>query len=89
MPQVFVKTFGCQANKSDSERILGDYLSRGYSETSNWHEADEVVINTCSVRQSAEDRVTGFLLNIDKYFAGKERPKIILTGCMLHLRKRR
>ena len=88
MPQVFVKTFGCQANKSDSERILGDYLSRGYSETSNWHEADEVVINTCSVRQSAEDRVTGFLLNIDKYFADKPRPKIILTGCMLHFKEK-
>ena len=88
MPQVFVKTFGCQANKSDSERILGDYLSRGYTETDNWHEADEIVINTCSVRQSAEDRVTGFLLNIDKYFAGKERPKIILTGCMLHFKEK-
>lgn len=95
MPKVFLRTFGCQANKSDSERILGDYLSRGYSETTSWHEADEIVINTCSVRQSAEDRVTGFLLNIDKYFSGKTRPacrkarpKIILTGCMLHFNEK-
>ena len=88
MPSVFINTFGCQANKSDSERILGDYLSRGYTEVSNWRSADEIVINTCSVRQSAEDRVTGFLLNVDKFFAGKQRPKIILTGCMLHFNEK-
>lgn len=86
MPLVFFRTFGCQANKSDSERILGDYLARGYQETSDWKLADEIVINTCSVRQSAEDRVKGFLVNIDKYIeqSQKPKPKIILTGCMLH-----
>ena len=95
MPSVFINTFGCQANKSDSERILGDYLSRGYTEADTWKEADEIVINTCSVRQSAEDRVTGFLLNVEKFFAGKirpacrkARPKIILTGCMLHFNEK-
>ncbi|KKU45571.1 MAG: tRNA-i(6)A37 thiotransferase protein MiaB [Microgenomates group bacterium GW2011_GWA2_46_7] len=88
MSSVFINTFGCQANKSDSERILGDYLSRGYVEVDNWRLADEIVINTCSVRQSAEDRVTGFLLNVDKFFAGKQRPKIILTGCMLHFNEK-
>lgn len=89
MPSVYVKTFGCQSNKSDSERVLGDYVSRGYQETQEWREADEIVINTCSVRQSAEDRVTGFLLNVEKYFnePGKSKPKIILTGCMLHIKE--
>ncbi|HOX96235.1 MAG TPA: MiaB/RimO family radical SAM methylthiotransferase [Candidatus Woesebacteria bacterium] len=86
MPQVFIRTFGCQANKSDSERILGDYQARGYTETNKWQQADEIVLNTCSVRQSAEDRVRGFLLNLSKYFnqPGKSKPKVILTGCMLH-----
>lgn len=86
MPSVYIKTFGCQANKSDSERILGDYFSRGFIETSRWQEADEIVINTCSVRQAAEDRVRGFLENLNKYLevTGKEKPKVILTGCMLH-----
>lgn len=89
MPSVYIKTFGCQSNKSDSERVLGDYVSRGYQETQEWREADEIVINTCSVRQSAEDRVTGFLLNVEKYFSepGKSKPKIILTGCMLHIKE--
>jgi len=90
MPLVYLKTFGCQANKSDSERILGDYLSRGFSETASWKTADEIVLNTCSVRKSAEDRVVGLLLNIEKYFSGekKPRPKVILTGCMLHLKEK-
>lgn len=86
MSSVYIKTFGCQANKSDSERILGDYFSRGFTEAQKWQDADEIVLNTCSVRQSAEDRVRGFLLNLDKYLekTGKRKPKVILTGCMLH-----
>ena len=86
MPSVFIKTFGCQANKSDSERILGDYFARGFKEVKDAREADEIVLNTCSVRQSAEDRVRGFIVNLNKFLAetGKNKPKIILTGCMLH-----
>lgn len=83
----FIKTFGCQANKSDSERIAGDYSARGYEVSPSWKEADEIVINTCSVRERAEDRVKGFLLNVEKHFdnpATAGRPKIILTGCMIH-----
>lgn len=91
MKYFFIKTFGCQANKSDSERIAGDYISRGFKETNNWKIANEIVVNTCSVRQRAEDRVRGFLLNVDKHFSSTEpsqqqqsKPKIILTGCMVH-----
>ncbi len=84
MKKYFIVTFGCQANKSDSERIEGDYLARGYSPAKSWQEADEIVINTCAVRQRAEDRVKGFLLNVEKYFSSHQKPKIILTGCMVH-----
>ena len=85
----FIKTFGCQANKSDSERIAGDYQARGFSQSQTWQTATEIVINTCSVRQRAEDRVKGFLLNVEKYFTygvepRRPLPKIILTGCMIH-----
>src|SRR3989344_5283496 len=82
----FVHTFGCQANKSDSERIAGDYAARGYEEAKSWKTADEIVINTCAIRQRAEDRVKGLLLNIEKYFHSLHlpKPKIILTGCMIH-----
>lgn len=82
----FIHTFGCQSNKSDSERIAGDYEARGFVEAAGWRSCDELVINTCAVRQRAEDRARGFLHNVVTYFAEKEirRPKIILTGCMTH-----
>ena len=82
----FIKTFGCQANKSDSERIAGDYDARGYQETNNWRQADEIIVNTCAVRQMAEDRAQGFLYNVITHFnqLKQTRPKIIFTGCMTH-----
>lgn len=86
MPTFYIHTFGCQSNKSDSERIAGDYLARGYTEAKNWQECDELVINTCAVRQRAEDRAQGFLYNVTEYFKNSPQqiPKIILTGCMVH-----
>lgn len=82
----YIHTFGCQANKSDSQRLAGDYQARGYVEADDWRECDELVVNTCAVRQRAEDRAQGFLHNVGVYFnqAGFQRPKIILTGCMTH-----
>lgn len=80
----FIKTFGCQQNKSDSERLAGDYEARGWRQAESWQSADNIIINTCAIRQSAEDRVRGLLRNIEEYFQGKKKPKIILTGCMTH-----
>ncbi|MFC1653542.1 MiaB/RimO family radical SAM methylthiotransferase [Patescibacteria group bacterium] len=87
----FIKTFGCQQNKSDSERIEGDYLARGCKEVKDWQKADEIVVNTCAVRQRAEDRARGFLNNVVKHFekTKKNKPKIILTGCMTHHGKKK
>lgn len=82
----FIHTFGCQANKSDSERIAADYEARGMTEAKSWQECDQLVVNTCAIRQRAEDRARGFLHNVVEHFKerGKRRPKIILTGCMTH-----
>jgi tRNA-2-methylthio-N6-dimethylallyladenosine synthase len=82
----FIHTFGCQSNKSDSERIAGDYEARGYVEASDWRTCDELVVNTCAIRQRAEDKAKGFLHNVVVHFntLGTQRPKIILTGCMTH-----
>jgi tRNA-2-methylthio-N6-dimethylallyladenosine synthase len=72
-------TIGCQMNKSDSERIAGYLEELGYSQSDNKYQADLVVVNTCGVRQSAEDRVYGIVPRIKK-----ENPavKIILAGCL-------
>ncbi|MEA3355353.1 MAG: radical SAM protein [Patescibacteria group bacterium] len=80
----FIYTFGCQANKSDSERIAGDYQARGFEPAKNPESADEIIINSCSVRQRAEDRVVGLIHNLSKQFNSNSKPKIILTGCMIH-----
>lgn len=71
-------------NKADSERIAGDYQSRGFKEVKDILKADQIVINTCSVRQRAEDRVDGLIKNLEKKLKNKNKPKIILTGCMIH-----
>lgn len=82
----YIKTFGCQSNKSDSERIEGDYVSRGFQLVDSWKDASEVILNTCAVRQRAEDRARGFLRNIETWVeeTGNPKPKVILTGCMTH-----
>ncbi|MEW6407357.1 MAG: tRNA (N6-isopentenyl adenosine(37)-C2)-methylthiotransferase MiaB [Patescibacteria group bacterium] len=75
----FIYTFGCQMNKSDSERIAGFLENQNFVMVKNFKEADWVILNTCSVRQSAEDRVFGLIKNLKKL---KNRPKIAITGCM-------
>lgn len=80
----YIQTLGCQANKADSERVAGYLQSRGYKPTEEMTEADYVVINTCSIRQSAEDRVLS-LVNDKLALLKQSRPamKIVLTGCMV------
>lgn len=79
-PKYFIKTFGCQANHADSERISGYYKSKGFDEATALSLADEIIINTCSIRQSAEDRVKGLVKNLK---SKTKSPKITLTGCMV------
>jgi len=66
-------------NKSDSERIAGYLENLGYKESDNRKEAELVIITTCGVRQSAEDRVYGLVPKIKKE---NKRARIILTGCL-------
>lgn len=81
----FIKTFGCQANKADSERIAASLEKKGYKATLNIKEADLVVINSCSVRQSAENRIGGLVRNLSLQRKETGKPeKIILTGCTLY-----
>lgn len=76
----YIKTFGCQQNLADSQRIASYYISRGYKLAKTLKLASEVIINTCMIRQSAEDRVTGLVKNIA---SSTIKPKIVITGCMV------
>jgi tRNA A37 methylthiotransferase MiaB len=79
----FIKTFGCQANEADSERVAGYLEEQGLEPARLIKQADWVVINTCMVRQMAEDRVYGLLRNLETQKGATGRPgKIIVTGCL-------
>ena len=82
-PVAFVDTYGCQQNEADSERIRGYLAEMGYSFTQDENEADVIVINTCAVREHAEDRVLG---NVGALVHTKRRKPsqiICLCGCMM------
>ncbi|MBI2051415.1 radical SAM protein [Candidatus Roizmanbacteria bacterium] len=83
----FIKTFGCQQNHADSERVASGFKARGFSEAKNYNDANYIVINTCMIRQSAEDRVYGLVRNLGVIKKQKEKRKeflkIIVTGCMV------
>lgn len=79
----FVETFGCQMNYHDSERLSGLLESEGYERTDDEGRADLVVINTCSVREKAEEKLYSRLGEVRE--AAKEagnRPTIAVTGCV-------
>lgn len=83
----FIKTFGCQQNIADSERIAAAFEARGMEPVTTYEDANYVVINTCMVRESAENRVYGLVNNLkqikQKKIQQKEVYKIIVTGCMV------
>jgi len=84
MKKYFIKTFGCQANEADSERIARMYQEKGFQPAKTIEEADVVIINTCSVRESAENRVFGLINNLIMRSAlCPKRPKVVLAGCLL------
>lgn len=78
-----ITTYGCQMNHSDSERIATILNCLNYEPALNQNKADLIVINSCSVRQSAIDRIYGQLNNLPK------NTKKILTGCVLPEDKKR
>ncbi|OGG02732.1 hypothetical protein A2W14_02280 [Candidatus Gottesmanbacteria bacterium RBG_16_37_8] len=84
MRTYFIKTFGCQQNESDSERIASMLEGRGMVKTDDINLADHVIINTCMVREMAENRVYGTVNNLVKNKLEYGKPeKIIVTGCMV------
>ena len=79
----FIVTYGCQMNKSDSERIATILEGKGYKKSSKINEADLIVVNMCSVRQSAVDRVYGLIPKFEKLREKNPKLKTTLTGCIL------
>ncbi|MCK5123085.1 MAG: MiaB/RimO family radical SAM methylthiotransferase [Candidatus Pacebacteria bacterium] len=78
-----IKTYGCQMNYSDSERIASVLELAGYKKTAQESDADLIVINMCSVRKSAVDRIAGNFKKYKQYKKINPNLKIVLTGCVL------
>lgn len=84
----YIKTFGCAANEADSERVAAFYEARGYKRSKTMKAADDVVINTCMIRASAEHRVYGLVYNLAEEKKKGRKVKIVVTGCMVGMAAR-
>ena len=81
-PLAYVETYGCQQNEADSEKIRGLLIESGYAITDTAEGADVVVMNTCAIREHAEQRVFGNLGALTHTKRRHGRQKIFLCGCM-------
>ena len=79
-PTVYVETYGCQMNVSDSELMLGKLASAGYTPVEQPDGADVILVNTCAIRDHAEQRVIGRLGELKRHM----KPDTVMgvTGCM-------
>jgi tRNA-2-methylthio-N6-dimethylallyladenosine synthase len=87
MPSVYIKTYGCQMNERDSEAVAAQLVAKGYTLAKSETTADVVLLNTCSVRDNAEQKAINKMQNI----AGgirRSRPEVVLgfMGCMAQSR---
>ena len=82
VPLAYVETYGCQQNEADSEQIRGLLQECGYAMTDSAEGADVVVMNTCAIREHAQQRVFGNLGALTHTKRRHPRQKIFLCGCM-------
>jgi tRNA-2-methylthio-N6-dimethylallyladenosine synthase len=80
MPSVFIKTYGCQMNERDSEAVAAQFIAKGYSLAPSEAAADVVLLNTCSVRDQAEQKAIGKMREISN--KAKKRGSNALLGFM-------
>jgi tRNA-2-methylthio-N6-dimethylallyladenosine synthase len=87
MPSVFIKTYGCQMNERDSESVAAQLVAKGYTLAPSEATADVVLLNTCSVRDAAEQKAIGRMTNVAAVLR-KSRPEVVLgfMGCMAQSR---
>src|SRR3984957_632482 len=89
MPSVYIKTYGCQMNERDSEAVAAQLMSKGYTLAPSEVGADVILLNTCSVRDMAEQKAIGKMQNIAADVR-RNRPEVVLgfLGCMAQSRGR-
>ncbi len=86
MPKVFLKTYGCQMNERDSEQVAQMFTERGYTVTPEEKEADIILINTCSVRDQAEQKALGKMGHLGRLQRKNADIVYGFMGCMAQSR---
>ena len=80
--KIFIKTFGCQMNEYDSNRIFDTVKEIGFSQTDNINEANCYLLNTCHIRDKAKEKVYHEIGRVKKNFRLKNKPLVIVAGCV-------
>jgi tRNA-2-methylthio-N6-dimethylallyladenosine synthase len=89
MPRIYIETYGCQMNLADTELMLGHLGRHGYERSRDPADADVILLNTCAIREHAEERVAGRLGDLVRHKSQRPHVQIGLAGCMAqHLRAR-
>ena len=82
LKKVFIKTFGCQMNVYDSDRILDTIKKIGFTKTENLNDSNCFILNTCHIRDKAKEKVYHEIGRVKQNFEGKEKPLVIIAGCV-------
>ncbi len=85
MKKFYIKTYGCQMNVNDSEKMAGILLNNGYEHTEDIEDSDIIIINTCAVREKSQEKLFSFLGRLKNWKDKKFGRKIIVTGCVAQL----
>ena len=80
--KIFIKTFGCQMNEYDSNRIYDTVKQIGYEKTNNYEDANCYFLNTCHIRDKAKEKVYHEIGRVKKIFRSKNKPLVIVAGCV-------
>ena len=85
MPSVFIKTYGCQMNERDSEAVAAQLVAKGYSLAKSEATADVVLLNTCSVRDFAEQKAINKMRNVIGTARSEKRDQIVGFLSLIHI----
>ena len=80
--KIFIKTFGCQMNEYDSNRILDIVKKIGFEKTDKYENANCYLLNTCHIRDKAKEKVYHEIGRVKKIFRAKKKPIVIIAGCV-------
>ena len=80
--KVFIKTFGCQMNEYDSNRIYDTVKNIGYIRNEDQNDVDCYILNTCHIRDKAKEKVYHEIGRVKKSFKGKKKPIVVVAGCV-------